>query len=67
MKSLIGEYCSRRRPGRDGSSLHSIPLRHFAIKVEGNSRSKHGRCVLCTTKKEREMIAAGGVKNVECG
>ena len=52
-KSLIGDYCSRRRPGRGGAPLHSIPLRHFPIKVQGDLRSKRGRCVACNLKGKR--------------
>ena len=52
-KSLIGDYCSRRRPGRGGTALYSIPLRHFPIKVDGNNRHKRGRCVVCTNKGKR--------------
>ena len=52
-KSLIGDYCSRRRPGRSGTALRPIPLHHFPMKVDGNSRSKRGRCTLCTNKGKR--------------
>ena len=52
-KSLIGDYCSRRRAGRGGISLGSIPLRHFPMKVDGNSRSKRGRCAHCSKKGVR--------------
>ena len=52
-KSLIGNYCSRRRPGRGGTAQHSIPLTHFPQKVDGNIRSKRGRCVACTNKGKR--------------
>lgn len=52
-KSLIGDYCSRRRAGRGGSDLHSLPLRHFPIKMEGDGRSKRGRCSLCSKNNKR--------------
>ena len=52
-KSLIADYCSRRRPGRGGHSLHALPLRHFPIKVDGSTRSKRGRCSVCTGKGRR--------------
>ena len=52
-KSLIGDYCSRRRPGQGGSAVHSLPLRHFPIKVDGSSRHKRGRCALRTKKGKR--------------
>ena len=62
-KSLIGDYCSRRRPGRGGTALRSIPLRHFPTKVDGDVRNKRGRCILW----ERETTHAGGARNVGCG
>ena len=45
-KSLIGDYCRC-------TTLHSIPLCHFPITVDGNNRSKRGRCVVCTNKGKR--------------
>ena len=63
-KALIGDYCSRRRPGRGGPPLRSIPLRHFPVKVDGSSRSKRGRCAACTHKGKR---VDSGVRNAGCG
>ena len=52
-KSLIGDYCSRRRPGRGSTALHSLPVRHFPVKKEGSSsRMKRGRCALCSQKRD---------------
>ena len=65
-KSLIGDYCSRCRPGRGGTAQHSIPLTHFPQKVDGNIRSRRGRCVAVQTKGQ-EMTAAGGARSVKCG
>lgn len=52
-KSLIGDYCSRRRPGRGESSLHPLPLRHFPMKLDGGCRSRRGRCTMCSKKGKR--------------
>jgi len=46
---LIGEYCSRRRAGRVGSSVVPLPLRHYPVKIppaNANQR-KRGRCAHC--------------------
>lgn len=48
---LIGEYCSRRRPGREGFHVQPLPLRHFPKKVSGK---KKGRCSLCRQHKHRK-------------
>ncbi len=52
---LIGDYCSRRRAGRGGSSIVPLPLRHFPVKVppsEPNQR-KRGRCAHCDVHHKR--------------
>ena len=33
-KELIGDYCSRRWAGRQGSFLKTLQLRHFPVKLE---------------------------------
>ena len=56
---LIGEYCSRRRRGRtSSSSICSLPLRHFPIKVDDDSnpaKRKRGNCAHCRQTKKRRM------------
>ena len=50
-RKLIGDYCSRRKAGRQGSLLHPLPLRHFPVKpsasLEDSSRRNRKRCVRC--------------------
>ena len=51
-KELIGDYCSRRRPGRGAGVVRSLPLRHFSTTIpmdDPNQRAKHkrGRCARC--------------------
>ena len=49
--AVIGDYCSRRNAGRQGSLLRPLPLRHFPVKpspsLEDSSRGNRKRCVLC--------------------
>ena len=41
---LIGGYCSRKRPGRSGGMVKSLPLSHFPSKVATDvGRRKNGR------------------------
>ena len=42
-KLLIGDYCSRRRPGRGGGAIRTLPLRHFPMKVKDTN---HPTCVV---------------------
>ena len=50
-KELIGDYCSRRKAGRQGSLLRPLPLRPFPVKpspsLEDSSRRNRKRCVRC--------------------
>ena len=48
-EQLIGDYCTRHRLGRSGLPIHSLPLRHFPVKLT-NESSKHrrGRCDYCS-------------------
>ena len=52
---LIGEYCSRRTVGRSGSSIVSLPLRHFPIKLDADMPTKRcrGRCAQCKKCHQR--------------
>ena len=56
-KELIGDYCSRRKAGRQGSHLRPLPLRHFPVKpspsLEDSSRRNRKRCVRCLEHGKR--------------
>ena len=55
-KMLIGDYSSRRRPGRAGGISRSLPLRHFPLKQRDpghENRHKRGRCEHCKSLKKR--------------
>ena len=45
-QELIGEYCSRRQRGRGGTTIHTLPYRHFPITMESEDtqRKRKGRC-----------------------
>ena len=49
---LIGDYCSHRRAGRQGSFLKNLPLRHFPVKLspEEPSHRNRKRCARCLGK-----------------
>ena len=49
-QELIGDYCSRRRPGCRSSSSRPFPLKHFPTKREDRKR---GRCKNCQKDKRR--------------
>ena len=65
-KSLIGNYCSWRRPGRGGTTQHSIPLTHFPRRLMETSGANVDT-VLPVQTKEKEMTAGGGARSVKCG
>ena len=49
-RELIGDYCNRRRAGRRPSQIITLPLRHFPIRIPGesqNTKFKRGRCAHC--------------------
>ena len=53
---LIGDYCSRRRPGRNSSAIVPLPLRHFPIKLSNEShptKKQRGRCAHCSKSHQR--------------
>lgn len=57
-KLLIGDYCSRRRPGRGGGLTRSLSLRHFSAKIqhaEGKGY-KRGRCAHCNVANKRADV-----------
>ena len=55
---LIGDYCSRRRRGRNSSAIRTLPLRHFPVKIELDSnpaKRKRGNCAHCRKTKHSRM------------
>ena len=50
---LIGNYCSRKRPGRGSHVVKSLPLLHLPIRILCENGPKRGRCALCKQKKRR--------------
>ena len=55
-KMLIGDYSSRRRPGRSGGVIRPLPLRHFPIKIKHPANEKlhkRGRCERCKARHKR--------------
>ena len=53
-RELIGDYCSRQRPGRRPSIITSLPLRHFPVRIRCESQAakyKRGRCALCKVSR----------------
>ena len=54
-KELVGDYCSKRRPGRGPSRAPpSLSLQHFPTKHTTNQGgSKRGRCALCRERHKR--------------
>ena len=56
VKELIGDYSSRRRRGRGGSNILSLPYCHFSIRLEDKSNPhKHlkRKCILHSASKVR--------------
>ena len=56
-RQLIGEYCSRKRPGRSGGRLtKTLPLAHFPTKIPQEpckKRRPRNQCVICKKKEVR--------------
>ena len=55
-KMLIGDYSSRRRPGRSGGVVRRLPLRHFPTKIKHPAHlklHKRGRCERCKSQNKR--------------
>ena len=49
-RELIGDYSTRRRAGRRPTLITTLPLRHFPVRVHGESQSakfRRGRCAHC--------------------
>ena len=57
-KELIGDYCSRRKAGRQGSFLKNLPLRHFPVKLtsEDPSRRNRQRCARCPKRVDTQWF-----------
>ena len=60
---LIGDYCSRRRAGRSGGVVHSLPLRHFPTTIpesDPSKKAKHKRacCTRCYSRSKRSMYTS---------
>ena len=54
-KQLVGDYCSRRRPGRSSNLIRTLPLRHYPLKVsKPGGGFKRGRCALHMERKKRK-------------
>lgn len=49
-KSLIGDYCSRKLPGRYSTTPKKLPLTHFPLK---DPHGKRSRCKLCWTRSKK--------------
>ena len=53
-RELIGDYCSRQRPGHRPSIITSLPLWHFPVRIRCESQAakyKRGRCALCKVSR----------------
>lgn len=51
---IIGNYSTRKRAGRGGNIIKSLPMQHFPTKATTPSGGrKRGRCVICAERKKR--------------
>lgn len=67
-KELIGNYSTRRRRGRIGEEIPSLPLLHFPMMVrDDDGNIKRGRCTFHSRRLNIDVTAAGSVGSVECG
>ena len=57
-KHLIGEYCSRKQPGRVAAGgPTAMPTMHYAIKKRTESKKGVSRCKYCSSKgRKRETV-----------
>jgi len=51
-QELVGNYCSRRRPGRGVSVRSNLLLRHYPMKNRAASRSGMSRCWYCAHTRQ---------------
>ena len=57
---LVGDYCSRKRAGRSGGVVRSLPLRHFPTTIPEavpTRKAKHrrSRCTRCYDRSKRSV------------
>jgi hypothetical protein len=53
-QELIGDYVSRRRPGRLSHPIKNLPIMHFPVRLRGEgSNSKRGKCGYCSKSKKK--------------
>ncbi len=50
---LIGDYCSRKKPGRISYLVKPLPITHFPQKRHDSPGTKRGHYVVCQEKKRR--------------
>ena len=59
---LIGDYCSRKRAGRSGGVLRSLPLRHFPTIPESDpmkkAKHKRARCTRCYSRSKWSVLTS---------
>ena len=68
-KELVGNYCSRRRRGRGGTVIHTLPYRHFPITMEDENnrpKRKRGHCAFHAATHTRATSTCTAV-NVQFG
>ena len=54
-EELIGDYCSKRRPGRSSNLIRTMPLQHHPFRVQNpNGGFKRGRCALHMDSRKRK-------------
>ena len=71
-KKLIGDYCSRRRPGRGAGVIRSLPLRHFptTIPVDDPTQkpnTSEGDAHVAWTRRKSMLTHRGTVQSVMFG
>ena len=75
---LIGDYCTKCRPGRRSSTIVPLPNRHFPVKGnETEPSKKRGRCAWCSQLHKRSdvtwfcqecnvWLCHGGIPSTNC-
>ena len=54
-EELIGDYCSKRRPGRSSNLIRTMPLQHHPFRIQNpNGGFKRGRCALHMESRKRK-------------
>ena len=62
-KELIGDYCSRKRPGRAGGTIHSLPLHHLSSKIPVDEDTREVAALAAGTLGSR----LGSAESAMCG